>query len=117
MKVVKKPWGEFKEFVKNKKCTVKVIEVKKGQAISLQYHKNRSETWYFLSNGFVQIEDKRLKVKAGDSLEIKKGQLHRAFATKKDFIFLEVATGDFSESDIVRIEDKYGRSKNEKKRL
>jgi mannose-6-phosphate isomerase-like protein (cupin superfamily) len=114
MKVVKKPWGDFKEFVKNKKCTVKVLEVKKGQSISLQYHNNRNEMWYFLTDGLVQLGEKKMKAKSGESINIKKGQAHRAFAPKKDFIFLEIAFGDFSESDIVRLEDKYGRIKKKK---
>lgn len=115
MKVVKKPWGEFKEFIKNKECTVKILEIKKGQSISLQYHKKRGEIWYFLTKGFIQIENKKSKVKPGELIQIKKGQLHRAFASKEDMVILEISTGKFSESDIVRLEDKYGRSKNEKK--
>lgn len=117
MKVIKKPWGEFKEFVKNKKCTVKILEVKKRQSISLQYHKKRNEMWYFLSSGYIQTGLEKLKVKSGELINIKKGHLHRAFAGRKDFIFLEIATGEFSEKDVVRLKDKYGRvkTKNEEK--
>ena len=110
MKVIKRPWGEFKEFVKNKKCTVKIIEIKKNESISLQYHHKRNEMWYFLSNGFVQINNEKFKVKANELIKIKKGQMHRAIAGKKDMIFLEISFGEFAEKDIIRVEDKYGRA-------
>lgn len=109
MKLVKKPWGDFKEFVKNKKCTVKIIEVKPRQELSLQYHKHRSEMWYFLDDGFVQLGNKKESVKKGEIVIVPKKKEHRLIAGKKMLRILEVATGNFSERDIVRLEDKYGR--------
>ena len=109
MKLVKKPWGNFKEFVKNKKCTVKVIEIKPKQALSLQYHKNREEMWYFLEPGIVQLGNKKFRVKAGEILEVPKKRPHRVIAGLESVRFLEIAFGKFSEGDEVRLEDKYGR--------
>ncbi|HLC78019.1 MAG TPA: phosphomannose isomerase type II C-terminal cupin domain [Candidatus Nanoarchaeia archaeon] len=109
MKLVKKPWGNFKEFIKNKKCSVKIIEVNPGQRLSLQYHTNREEMWYFLESGFVRIGNKRFSVKEGQIVKIPKKKLHRVIADKKKLRFLEVSLGNFSETDIVRLEDDYGR--------
>ncbi len=109
MKEVNRPWGNFKQFVKNKKCTVKIHTVKPNQELSLQYHKKRKEMWYFLTDGFVQIGLEKLKVKKGEIVWIKKLQAHRAFAKDKKVQFLEISFGKFSERDETRIEDKYGR--------
>ena len=105
----KRPWGLFKTFAKNKKCTVKILEVNPNQRLSLQKHKKREEHWYFLTSGFVQIGNKKRKVKQGEKVIIKKNQAHRIIAKKYKVIVLEVSFGDFSEGDEIRIEDDYGR--------
>jgi len=99
----------LKQFVKNKKCTVKIIEVKPYQELSLQYHKQRKEAWYFLTNGIVQIENKKKKVSKGEIVNINKNIQHRLIAGKNKFEVLEVSFGKFSENDEIRIEDKYNR--------
>lgn len=109
MKEVKRPWGGFKQFVKNKRCTVKIIEVKPKQELSLQYHKKRKEIWYFLTPGIVQLGIKTIRVKKGEIVKIKKFQTHRVIASNKEVKFLEISLGKFSERDEVRLEDKYGR--------
>ena len=109
MKEVKRPWGNFKLFAKNKKCTVKLITLKPKQELSLQYHKKRDEMWYFLTPAIVQISLKKMRVKKGDIVKIKKGRAHRVTATKKPAQFIEISFGKFSERDEIRIEDKYGR--------
>lgn len=111
MKFVKKPWGDFKEFVLNKKCTVKILTVNPFGVLSLQYHNKRDEVWYFLTAGYVQIGQKKKMVKKGETVKIKKKQLHRVIAKNKKVEFLEISFGDFDENDIVRVEDKYGRIK------
>lgn len=109
MRLTKRPWGNFKEFVKNKKCTVKIIEVKPKQELSLQYHKHRMEIWYFLDFGYVVLGKKKKKVKEGDIIKVSKTKLHRVGSTGKRVRFLEIAFGDFKEGDIIRVEDRYGR--------
>lgn len=109
MKLVERPWGRFKQFVKNKKCTVKIIEVKPKQALSLQYHKKRKEIWYFLTPATVQIGTEKKRVKQGEIVKIGKWTAHRVIAGNKKAMFLEISLGKFSEGDEVRMEDKYGR--------
>jgi mannose-6-phosphate isomerase-like protein (cupin superfamily) len=112
MKEVKKPWGDFKQFTLNKKCTVKIHTVKPNQALSLQKHKKRKEIWYFLTEGYVQIGKEKRKIKKGEIVKIKKKQLHRLYSKNKTVQVLEISFGKFSEGDIVRLEDKYGRIKD-----
>jgi len=109
MKKVVRPWGKFFEFAKNKKCTVKILEVKPRQQLSLQYHNKREEFWYFLEKGIVQLGNKKFWVGAGESVKILKKQPHRIIAGKNKLRVLEVSFGNFSELDEVRLEDKYGR--------
>ena len=109
MKEVKKLWGEENHFVFNTKCTVKILTVKPRQMFSLQYHKKRKETWYFLTPGYVQIGVQKRRVKKGEVVNIKKGQAHRIMAKDKTVQVLEISFGKFKKGDIIRIEDKYGR--------
>jgi mannose-1-phosphate guanylyltransferase/mannose-6-phosphate isomerase len=110
MKTVKRPWGFFKQFCKNKKCTVKVLVINPKQSLSLQKHKHRDEEWYFLTDGYVEIGDKERKVKKGDRIWVEDGTKHRVFSKGKKVEFLEISYGKFSEKDEIRLEDKYGRS-------
>ena len=109
-KIVKKPWGEFKQFTLNEKSTVKILTIKPNQAFSLQSHKNRKEFWYFLDNpAKVTIGNKTIKTKKGSEIIIKPHQNHRIEALSKIVNVLEIAFGEFDEKDIKRIKDKYGR--------
>ena len=109
MKEVKRPWGQFKQFVLNTKCTVKILEIKPKQELSLQKHKKRAELWYFLTPGIVQIGKKKKKVQKGNVIKIGKNISHRAIAGNKKVKFLEISLGKFEEKDEIRLEDKYGR--------
>jgi mannose-6-phosphate isomerase-like protein (cupin superfamily) len=110
MKLVNRPWGNFKEFVKNKKCTVKILELKSKQELSLQYHNKREEIWYFFDKAIVQIGNKKFKVNEGDLLKIPRKKPHRIISNNKTVKVLEISLGNFSENDEVRLGDKYGRA-------
>jgi mannose-6-phosphate isomerase-like protein (cupin superfamily) len=109
IKEVIRPWGKFKEFVKNKKCTVKILEIKPRQQLSLQYHRKRVEAWYFFDKALVQVGDNVKRVKTGELVKISKGKVHRVMSGWKKVRFLEISYGNFSEGDEVRLEDNYGR--------
>ncbi len=110
MKEVKEPWGKEKQFFYNKKCTVKILEVRPHQKLSLQYHKKRREMWYFLTDGYVQMGLKKRRAKKGEFLNVKKGQAHRLMAKNKTVQVLEISLGKYKKSDVIRMEDKYGRA-------
>lgn len=109
MKKVVRPWGDFKQFALNEKCSVKVLEIDKNESTSLQKHKNRRESWYFLTDGWVQVGEKIWKAKKGETIKIGKLKKHRIFSKGGEIKVLEISYGDFSENDEVRLEDKYGR--------
>lgn len=109
MREVKKPWGNFKQFILNEKATVKILEVNPDGVLSLQKHKKRNEMWYFLTDGGIELGNKKKLVKKGEIVNIKKGQAHRLFAKNKKVQVLEISSGNFDEKDIIRLEDKYGR--------
>lgn len=109
MKIVKKPWGVFKQFVLNQKCTVKILIINPNQELSLQVHRKRNENWYFLTPAIVQLGNKKFKVKKNQLVIVKKNTPHRVIAKNK-VEFLEISEGKFNENDEKRLEDKYGRS-------
>ena len=106
-----KPWGSFREFVKNEAVTVKILFVKSGEVFSLQKHHFREEFWRVLSGQpDISIGDNTVKGKPGDEFKIPPETSHRIGAPIDDVEVLEISKGEFDENDIVRLEDKYGRA-------
>ena len=107
----KRPWGGFREFVKNQAVTVKILFIKKGEVFSLQRHEHRAEFWRVLSGDpDVTVGSDVVRAKAGDEFEILKTVDHRISASINDVEVLEISVGEFDEGDIIRMEDKYGRA-------
>ena len=107
---VKKPWGKFEQFTLNDETTIKILTVAPGEALSLQYHKNRDEfNRAIKGSATFLLDDEEREVKEGDEYWVKRGQKHRHIAGPDGFQWLEISFGDFDEEDIVRIEDKYNR--------
>jgi len=110
----KRPWGGFIKFIDNKPCTVKILYIKEGESLSLQYHKLREEFWYLISGKVKVTIGKGLKLlkkktlKDGEYTFIPKKFLHRIEGIKNSKV-LEISTGKVKENDEIRIEDKYGR--------
>ena len=106
-----RPWGKFEVFAKNEQVTVKIVTVNQGEKFSLQYHTHRNEFWRILSgNPLVTIADKTIQAKKGDEFMVTAGMYHRVEAQGDTVEFLEIGFGVFDEKDIVRTEDKYGRT-------
>lgn len=107
----KRPWGGFIEYTRNTPSTVKIITVNPGEAFSLQTHHNRDEFWHILSGeGVVTIGDQKIPAQIGDDHFIPRETPHRMEASSSPLVFLEISFGEFSEEDITRLEDKYGRA-------
>jgi mannose-6-phosphate isomerase len=107
----KRPWGGFEQFTLNEKSTVKILFVKPGKRNSLQKHCGRAEFWRALDNPvWATVGTKRRKMKKGDEVMIKKGQLHRLEGIGKVARVLEISLGNFNEKDIKRVEDDFGRA-------
>ena len=105
-----RPWGNFERFTQNEQSTVKIITVKAGEGLSLQYHTKRAEFWKVLSGEpTITIGEKVAQAKVGDEFFVAPQEKHRIQAGNAETRILEVALGEFDENDIVRLEDKYGR--------
>ena len=109
-----RPWGYYLSVVKKSRWQVKLIHVKPGEKLSLQMHHHRSEHWIIV-NGTAKVEiNKEISfLTENQSAYIPLGSKHRLTNPGKiPLILIEVQSGTYvGEDDIVRFEDKYGRSK------
>lgn len=109
----KRPWGGFERFTENEQSTVKIISVNPNEELSLQFHRKREEFWRVVGgSGTVTIGEKVIQAKMGDEFSVGREEKHRMASGPNGMTILEIATGDFDENDIVRIEDKYNRITN-----
>ena len=110
---VDKPWGSELIWAETEQYVGKVLFVKAGESLSLQFHKVKDESWYVLE-GRAQLElgapgEGVLAsevVAAGSSFRFEPGTVHRLQAIE-DTTILEVSTPELD--DVVRLEDRYGR--------
>ena len=109
---VEKPWGYKLHWARTDRYVGKIIHVTKGHALSLQYHNVKDET-IFLWSGKILFEieiDGTLtgrEMAPGDAVHITPKTVHRMTALE-DSDILEASTPELQ--DVVRIEDRYGRS-------
>jgi len=108
--VIEKPWGKEIVWARSKDYMGKIIIINKGCRLSLQYHNEKTETILLLS-GELLIEGKDgvelAKLSSGDAFHILPEIVHRFCATTQQVTIVEVSTNHMS--DVVRIEDDYGR--------
>ena len=111
---IEKPWGFELLFAHTPKYAGKVIFVRKGHRLSLQYHKEKDETIY-LHEGKALVEMERSDgqlvqsvAQPGYSLRIPPLIKHRLKAIEDTTLF-EISTPE--PEDVERIEDDYGRAK------
>jgi quercetin dioxygenase-like cupin family protein len=109
---VEKPWGYELHWAKTDRYVGKLIHINKGQALSLQYHKQKDET-IFLWSGRMLFEidvngtlTKR-EMLPGESVHVTPPTIHRMTAIEDCDVF-EVSTPELH--DVVRLEDRYGRT-------
>jgi mannose-6-phosphate isomerase-like protein (cupin superfamily) len=114
-KRVDKPWGHEIWWARTQRYVGKILHVKRGESLSLQYHNVKDETIRILS-GRLLFETKakddpgplqKLELQPGDSFHITPLTLHRMTALE-DTDVLEVSTPELD--DVVRLEDRYGRA-------
>jgi quercetin dioxygenase-like cupin family protein len=113
VKRIDKPWGYEIIFALSEKYCGKLIFVKAGEQLSLQFHRVKDETIY-VHSGRIELEigdpggplDAEV-VGAGHSFRLKPGVVHR-WRALEDSIVLEASTPELD--DVVRLEDRYGRA-------
>ena len=108
-----KPWGYELIWAKTDKYVGKILHIRKGHKLSLQYHRVKEETillnsgkmnLVFESNSGVLEE---ITLNPGESHHIPVGRKHRMIALE-DCDVMEVSTPELD--DVVRLEDGYGRA-------
>jgi mannose-6-phosphate isomerase-like protein (cupin superfamily) len=110
---VDKPWGHELHWAITERYVGKVLHVRAGHALSLQYHNVKDET-IFLWKGKMLFEigtaDKleTREMLPGESVHITPRTVHRMTALEDCDIF-EVSTPELD--DVVRLEDRYGRTR------
>ena len=109
---VEKPWGHEEIFAETENYVGKILFIRQGEALSLQYHEVKEET--------LRVLEGTLELVTGTDVErLEKHQigpetvfhippqtLHRMVAVT-DCLLLEVSTTQLD--DVVRLEDRYGR--------
>lgn len=109
---VDKPWGWELIWADTPAYAGKLLFVRAGEALSLQYHESKDESWLVregrarLELGEVGGELETIEIGPGDALHCPPGTVHRLSALD-DTLVIEVSTAQLG--DVVRIEDKYGR--------
>jgi mannose-1-phosphate guanylyltransferase/mannose-6-phosphate isomerase len=112
-RTVSRPWGTYTTLQEGPRFKIKRIEVKPGASLSLQMHHHRSEHWVVVAGtAKVQRGDEEILLRPDESTYIRAGTAHRLSNPGTiDCVMIEVQTGDYvGEDDIVRLEDRYGRT-------
>jgi mannose-6-phosphate isomerase len=110
---IDKPWGYELVWAETDRYAGKVLFVKAGESLSLQFHRQKDESW-LVHSGRAKLElgsagDAVLReevLAAGAAFHFRPGTVHRVTAIE-DTTILEVSTPELD--DVVRLEDRYGR--------
>ena len=113
MRTVDKPWGHELIWAHTERYVGKILHIKSGHALSLQYHLAKDETIYIQAGRmrfehFLEGETPHAtELVPGDTFRITAGMRHRMVAIE-DCDVLEASTPELD--DVVRLEDRYGRA-------
>ncbi len=111
-RTVEKPWGYEEVFAETESYVGKILFIRAGEALSLQYHEQKEETLRVLEGELELISGSKIDLLASERLgpgtvfHIPPRELHR-MAAITDCRLLEVSTNHLD--DVVRLEDRYGR--------
>jgi mannose-6-phosphate isomerase len=110
---IEKPWGWELLWAHADAYVGKLLFIKAGHSLSLQFHRLKDESWY-VQEGRAELEMSepgdalmyREVVGPGAAFRLEPGTVHRIKALE-DTVVLEVSTPNLE--DVVRLEDDYGR--------
>ncbi|MFH1545957.1 MAG: cupin domain-containing protein [Patescibacteria group bacterium] len=112
-KIKLKPWGREIWFADTRKYAGKILEIKKGERLSLQFHRWKEET-QLLFEGKVRVtfgsNEKKLRTKIltpGEVFHIPPKMIHRVEGLAPLSKIFEVSTPHLH--DVVKLSDDYGR--------
>jgi len=110
---IDKPWGYELIWAATDDYVGKLLFVRAGESLSLQFHRQKDESW-LIHSGRAKLELgsagaavlNEEVVGPGASFRFRPGTVHRITALE-DTTILEVSTAQLE--DVVRLEDRYGR--------
>ena len=109
---VEKPWGWELVWAEADAYVGKLLFVRAGESLSLQYHEAKDESWLVqegrarLELAAVGGELEAIEIVPGDAFRFRPRTVHRVTALE-DTLVVEVSTTQLD--DVVRLEDRYGR--------
>ena len=108
---VDKPWGYELVWARTDRYVGKILHVKAGHVLSLQYHNQKDETMHVLQGELILrtrpgTELVARAFKAGETVHIPAKLVHQIEAVV-DSDVLEASTPELD--DLVRLQDRYGR--------
>jgi mannose-6-phosphate isomerase len=111
IKTVPKPWGHETIWARTDQYVGKILHIKAGEALSVQYHKVKDETIYLMSGQLIyriweDDQPRNVDLRIGQAFRITPGTVHQMEAVT-DCDVLEVSTAHLD--DVVRVTDRYGR--------
>ena len=112
---VDKPWGYELRFARTDRYCGKVLFIRAGHQLSLQYHRKKDEA-FLVHDGTLDLvlgaaqEQRVERLGAGSARHLAPGTIHR-FRAVTDCLLFEVSTPELE--DVVRIADDYGRAEPE----
>ncbi len=113
VRVVQKPWGHETIWAHTEHYVGKVLHIKAGESLSLQYHNVKDEVIHVLKGEMIyRVADaagsplREVRLTEGESYRNEPGHVHHMTAVT-DCTLLEASTNHLD--DIVRLTDKYGR--------
>jgi mannose-6-phosphate isomerase len=113
VRIVPKPWGHEVIWAVTDRYVGKLLHIRAGHALSVQYHERKDETIYLLAGSMIYRvgnaaggELRDVGLKPGESYRNVPGTVHQMEALT-DCDVLEASTPDLD--DVVRLSDRYGR--------
>ncbi|MEX0892583.1 MAG: cupin domain-containing protein [Gemmatimonadota bacterium] len=109
---IDKPWGHELIWAHTDRYVGKILHVRAGHALSVQYHERKDETLHLLRGrlriwtGASVAALEEVELREGQSLHLPAGTVHRLEAVT-DVDVLEASTPELD--DVVRLQDRYGR--------
>lgn len=109
---IEKPWGHEEIFAETPTYVGKILFIRQGEALSLQYHEVKEETLRLLDGEMDMVTGPDVdnlgpvRMSAGSVFHVAPGELHRMVGVS-DCTLLEVSTNHLD--DVVRLDDRYGR--------
>ena len=111
IRTVPKPWGHETIWAHTDAYVGKILHIKAGYALSVQYHNVKDETVFLLSGEIIYRvwegdTPRDVGLAIGEAFRITPRTVHQMEAVT-DCDILEVSTPELD--DVVRLEDRYGR--------